>query len=268
VKEFMSSVIGLEDFCSEGEDSALDFIFSSACISAASVSEAETLSTEQEPSGDVSEIEACNGYSFSVFQNKKLGIAHQLWPAASRLCNFFQRNPHLIDHHKNSTVIELGAGIGLCGMTLSAMGAKSVTLTDLAEAVPTMERNVSLNTSKFSGEVKVEVLRWGVREDLCAILNGMVDAPLIIASDCVYWECLYQPLFETLSTLTSFGCDVYIAHVKRWKKDGKFFSMCKKSMEVKILEENIEHISELNSMSGRIRREVSRIYKISPKASV
>ena len=203
-------------------------------------------------------------------------------------------------------VIELGAGTGLCGLYLSACGTGRVIITDLSEAVGIMVKNISLNVldsadSKIdevldnNGFVKpddvldstdgvksdahtnkiVEAreLKWGCRQDVenvfASFSYDMSSPPLIIASDCVYWACLYKPFFETLCIcVEEYNCTVLISHVKRWKKDEKFFAMCRKKMSVEIVKEDVSYEKEENSLSGKERRQVSRIYKISKKAAI
>ncbi len=50
-----------------------------------------------------------------------------LWRASKLLCNYLSSNPHIV---RNKHVIELGAGLGLCGLLTYYLGAKSVVLTD------------------------------------------------------------------------------------------------------------------------------------------
>jgi hypothetical protein len=72
------------------------------------------------------------------------------------------------------------------------------------------------------------------------------DELLIIAADCVYWECLYDAFFQTLRHFTSQGKHVKViySHVKRWKKENKFFNMCKKHLHVEVLYEKVEMVPD------------------------
>ena len=285
------SAFGLEDFCIPGEKSILKSIFSSASSESENESEEEfrcrsgnddseevatgamvpAASMEGESCDGFRTIDACNGVILSIFENKFLGIAHQLWPAALHLTRYFENNPALLEPNRAGaiSVIELGAGIGLCGMTLSALGCRHVILTDLEEAISTLSKNVAINRGKLSERVDVQVLRWGDSSDLESVLSNLASStppPLIVASDCVYWECLFHPLFSTISELVvKRGSPVYIAHTKRWKKDEKFFLLCRKHMSVEVVDELVEQVPEPNSSSGRVRRRVSRIYRISHK---
>lgn len=218
-----------------------------------------------------------------LIERKHLGIAHQLWPAAGFLCDFFVKNESLLQStalaktitaradSQSSTecalklcILELGAGIGLCGMFIAAMMNKkiatSVILTDLPEAIEGLNNNVERNN--LSGSVQSRVLSWGVSTDVEAVMaefGGHI--PLVIAADCVYWECLYEPLFCTLKDLIGLGCKVIISHVRRWKKDGKFFAMCKKAdYTVSVLVEEVKSVP--HEHTGIPTRQVTRIYCI------
>ena len=85
--------------------------------------------------------------------------------------------------------------------------------------------------------------------------------PLVIAADCVYWECLYEPLFITMRALITRGCRIIISHVRRWKKDGKFFAMCRKAgFSVTTLVEDVVMVPAEHT--GVPTRQVTRIYCI------
>jgi hypothetical protein len=69
--------------------------------------------------------------------------------------------------------------------------------------------------------------------------DGSEPAPnLVLLADCVYWPALFAPLVETLRGLCApradggGGCEVLMAHTRRWKKDGKFFALASKHLEV------------------------------------
>ena len=209
-------------------------------------------------------------------QQPQKGIAHQLWPAAAFLCDFLET--HKADYLGRTTsassspelstlsdVLELGAGVGLCGIFCAKLGCPRVVITDLAEALDTITANISLNASTTNAEAAE--LRWGEAlqtEQIIATFDA-AHPPLVIAADCVYWECLYMPLLQTLRQLVDFGCVVVMAHVRRWKKDGKFFQMCKKYMCVEVLLEVVD--TERDDSCDRTLRRIRRIYKMMKRSS-
>lgn len=247
-------------------------------------------------------------------QQKQLGIAHQLWPAASFLCDYLEANlSRLYPLQTSFNVLELGAGIGLCGLFMSKLSTvEKVVLTDLECVQQLLRDNIHLNidenrSSEGKGssgldkqeliskesestaqalsstasssqqdadsvKVQSEVLCWGVAEDVTRTLRQFPTLEpliqsstgqlplLVIASDCVYWEHLFQPLYETLLHLTRHGCHVIISHVRRWKRDSKFFQMCTKTMLVEKLHEELDYVIE--EFDGSRRRRVQRIYRI------
>jgi protein N-lysine methyltransferase METTL21C len=225
--------------------------------------------------------------------NKILGIAHQLWPASLLLCNFFSTSTELRGSSDRTVVIELGAGVGLGGIYMGSLGYKNVIITDLSEAMELIEKNIERNRSLFTDSVSVQsrVLCWGNTDDhelMTSYLNSHHQDCnlLLIAADCVYWEHLYEPFFNTLYYfITTHNAKVVLAHFKRWKKEKKFFALCSKYLNVQIVYEDISKTPMVdqqmdccvgdreggdNDNRGRSgttgeRRQISRVYYMSRK---
>lgn len=98
-------------------------------------------------------------------------------------------------------MLELGSGLGLCGMTASILGAKFVLMTDLKEAISLLEYNVDKNKDKLgkSSEVEVRELTWSKEEAEKLVEERIFDFVLI--SDCIYYEESIEPLIDTLQTV-------------------------------------------------------------------
>ncbi len=138
-------------------------------------------------------------------------------------------------------------------------------VTDLPEAMETISSNIELNgLDHVSDSIQADVLSWGNEEDvnrISKVVLGGKRVDYIIAADCVYWECLFAPFAETLLSYANSGARIIIAHVRRWKKDGKFFDLCKrKGMTVEVLEELVG--VDINENTGQSLRSIKRIYQI------
>lgn len=184
------------------------------------------------------------------------GLSFQLWPAATTLVT-------LLDNHRcNATnnplfptlsalsngpdqrplnILELGSGTGLVGIAAAATLGANVTVTDLPHVIPNLQFNADANAEVLAangGTIHVASLRWGEADDV-ELIGREFD--LILASDVVYHNHLYDPLLQTLRFLLLDGENTkkemvfVMAHLRRWKKESAFFKKAKKLFEVEVL---------------------------------
>ncbi|KAF5463989.1 hypothetical protein F2P56_014107 [Juglans regia] len=181
------------------------------------------------------------------------GLSFQLWPAATTLVTLLDQhrcqptnNPlssTLLGHGHPLNILELGSGTGLVGIAAAATLGANVTVTDLPHVIPNLLFNAEANADVLTangGAIRVEPLRWGEADDVKLIGR---DFDLILASDVVYHDHLYDPLLETMRLLLlgSAGTEngrakaFVMAHLRRWKKDSAFFKKAKKRFQVEVL---------------------------------
>jgi Lysine methyltransferase len=168
-------------------------------------------------------------------------------------------------------IVELGAGVGLTGLLLaSSFPCHHVLLTDLEEAMPLLQRNITQNRSKFlAGEssVQAQVLRWGNEDDANAALEWMNHEPiLVVASDCVYFPNLHEPLEHTLVHLLSDHPQsiCYIAGMRRWKSDNQFYKNIGKKTKTATHQLQCTCLGEtIVKKTDEQQRQITRVYSIS-----
>lgn len=177
------------------------------------------------------------------------GLSFQLWPAATALVSLLDN--HRIDPTNSPLsatlsggrplrILELGSGTGIVGIVAAATLGGNVTITDLPHVVPNLRFNADANkgvVGPTGGAVSVASLRWGHADDV-AVIGREFD--VILASDVVYHDHLYEPLLETLRLMMLIGSErskmVFVmAHLRRWKKESSFFKKAKKHFDVDVL---------------------------------
>ncbi|KAJ8599557.1 hypothetical protein CTAYLR_007128 [Chrysophaeum taylorii] len=180
-------------------------------------------------------------------QQKRRGIGFQLWPAARFLCE------ELAEHWPGGKrAIELGCGVGLCGIFAAKRFGCSVVMTDLPEVLDASRRATSMN----GGCCDVRPLPWGQNVEAAAVPCGGVD--VVLAADVVYWEKLHEPLRRTLRVLLEdYGATAIVAHAKRWRRDEKFFAACRKRFDLRVLVERV-----VRPEGPTERRQVYRLYRL------
>ncbi|KAI6695400.1 hypothetical protein NL676_023110 [Syzygium grande] len=153
------------------------------------------------------------------------------------------RRPPPPPRQRRLSVLELGSGTGLVGIAAAVALGADVTVTDLPHVVPNLQFSVDANAAALAagagggGAVRVAPLRWGEAEDVGALGE---EYDVILASDVVYYDHLYDPLLETLRWLFERSerreeMVFVMAHLRRWKKDSAFFRKARKAFDVEAI---------------------------------
>mmetsp|Transcript_48674 Transcript_48674/g.80740 ORF Transcript_48674/g.80740 Transcript_48674/m.80740 type:complete len:273 (-) Transcript_48674:8-826(-) len=153
------------------------------------------------------------------------GIGATVWDSGIVLAKYLEAHSHLI---KQKSVLEIGAGTGLCGMVCAKLKAKAVLFTDKDCALPLLNKNLFENflqiapqqmnqKNKESNDCKQQLLlskelTWGDSKQLTALqtfinthfltFETMFD--VIILSDCICWKELHEPLLDTLQAIVAY----------------------------------------------------------------
>mmetsp|Transcript_23547 Transcript_23547/g.50838 ORF Transcript_23547/g.50838 Transcript_23547/m.50838 type:complete len:307 (+) Transcript_23547:332-1252(+) len=144
-----------------------------------------------------------------------------VWKGSEILCQYLIEHPHVI---RGKKVLEVGAGVGLCGVvSAKVLGASSVLLTDgdqlvLGNLRHNMELNELLGSSSTTTTTTTTTttnnesssscpcscscpqLIWG-KSRAITFEKEYGKQDVILATDCVYVTKSVRPLFETVSQL-------------------------------------------------------------------
>ncbi|KAJ8324991.1 hypothetical protein QVD99_000270 [Batrachochytrium dendrobatidis] len=124
------------------------------------------------------------------------------WQAGLRMIEYMALDePDLVVGRR---VLELGSGIGLLGLAISLMGAKSVCMTDVADSVlDRLSVNIALNTLPSESSIQTIKLdwEWTDAQTLDAINQIHAGFDVIVGADIVYSPLLIDPLVNTITNL-------------------------------------------------------------------
>ena len=124
-----------------------------------------------------------------------------LWPAGHLLARFLARCAP--DAVRERTVLELGSGTGLAGLTAAALGARHVLLTDAGSESVVLDNlrwNEEENRKRavLTAPVTVMPLTWA---SFSASVLAMPPVDVVLAADCLYRSADYEDLMATLAFL-------------------------------------------------------------------
>lgn len=119
--------------------------------------------------------------------------AHFIWPASLCFLDNLQQEGELKRvMQQHMSLLDLGSGTGVLGLGLAALFSDSqVTLSDMSENVPWLEKNVHLNADALC-RVRVVPLDW-------IDFDHSLEYDAIVAADIVYDPALIDPLVKLIS---------------------------------------------------------------------
>lgn len=155
-----------------------------------------------------------------------------VWPSATILSRWLAMHPHPVLDLRGKTVLELGSGVGLAGVTTALLGAEQVLLQDrmeiaLREVMNTaVELNVSSKTMTLCCDWKELPSRLNNASE--ASLQAFARPDVIIASEVLYEDHLARLVAETLGMLLKEpGQVAYIVDPYKRRSRRLFRKLCK-----------------------------------------
>ncbi|GAB4814454.1 hypothetical protein N2152v2_001500 [Parachlorella kessleri] len=124
--------------------------------------------------------------------------------------------------------LELGSGTGLAGLAAAVATGLATTLTDLAEVLPALRRNVEANR-EVAADVTVAPCDW-MAPDL-SVLTGPYG--LVVAADCVWLGHFVEPFVGTLKAVTGPTTQVLLSYQSRSSRvDHLLFSLLEQTFVI------------------------------------
>eukprot|EP00903_Cladosiphon_okamuranus_P006074 g5987.t1 len=119
------------------------------------------------------------------------GQQGRAWDCSLVLAKYLEKHPEEV---RTRGVLELGCGVGLPGVAAAVLGAEEVTLTDMAEGLPTIERTIELNPD-VADRLKGRVLLWGDEAAAAQLLaRNRRPMSVVLCSDLLYGDGPPPPL--------------------------------------------------------------------------
>lgn len=137
-----------------------------------------------------------------------------LWDSAFVLSEFIVTHCRLEFDLQGKSVLELGAGTGLPGLTAALLGAHRVVLTDVDLLLSLLNKNVEANGLR--DRVEVRALSWGLDESS----SWLGEFDLILMSDVFFDLSGVAALAKTLKSFSGTGTVIWSAsEIRPWTSD-------------------------------------------------
>ena len=117
-----------------------------------------------------------------------------IWKSSTALSALLRALPAA--NWRGTSVLELGCGCALSGLTAAALGAERVLLTDRVLHMAEHNRDLNFPAAADQQRVPLAHLRWGDAGDISAIKHFKFD--LVLGSDILYHLPAYKALAQTL----------------------------------------------------------------------
>ena len=161
------------------------------------------------------------------------GVGGRIWKSAIAFCSFITKYNI---NFSNKSIIELGAGTGLCGMAIAQYNPGKVLITDYDPGcIETIKQNVILNKEKVKvNAIETDILNFGNEEQLNIIQQKYPEGfDYVIGTDLIYAEKVIEFLITGIDKLSyKKGCQIILVlnnifpeveiFIKNLLKTGKF----------------------------------------------
>ena len=167
-------------------------------------------------------VEAGKDDCIIIRENYAATLGSHLWDSSIILSRYFALNR--ANYLNGDTVIELGAGLGLCGLWFAKFtNFKRVLITDKLDQLSYIQSNIDLNSLHEKAEAAILDLSQVSVDESFNFVN------LIIAADVLYDEGLVSSLFATVRKIleqsTHKDLQLIVAQKIRGSEDSKFLTL-------------------------------------------
>ncbi len=154
----------------------------------------------------------------------------KIWEAAIVLAEYLTTLPH----KQSSSLLELGAGLGIPGLTAAAAGF-TVTLTDYEEVILDFER-INAAASKLD-TVHCALLDW---------LNPpeMEQHDIIVGAEILFREEFFQPLLDVFHRALKPDGVIYLAHDSKRRSLAPFLKLAEKDYHIAMSQRTLKSLEE------------------------
>ncbi|KND03811.1 uncharacterized protein SPPG_01267 [Spizellomyces punctatus DAOM BR117] len=185
-----------------------------------------------------SRIFSVAGHTIELHQDPNASIdlhshtGNVVWDSAYILAKFISEHLSL----EGKTVLELGSGTGLIGISAWIAAAKLVILTDISDTLELTKRNVETNSQRIcasapatghaKNSIQVMSLTWGETDR--SQYKFTSDYPdYIFGSDIVYLKDTFNALCQTLHAFSGPNTRIFLAYKKRGLMESDFFAIAR-----------------------------------------
>ena len=147
------------------------------------------------------QLQGCREDSNQIYKSTGMTV----WRSAQHLCHYMTQHSDDLVQHKR--VLELGSGLGLCGILAHRLGAAQVIMTDGdTDVLRQLRSNLPLNDiiiQQHEEQLSCHQLLWGQSSSQAFLQHYCANQPvdLILASDVIYTPVVIRPLWQTVQTL-------------------------------------------------------------------
>ena len=119
-------------------------------------------------------------------------------------------------------MLELGAGLGLCSLTVAAAGASEVVASETSSVMAALQCSIARN-EHLDGHraIRVAELTWGLGGEEAALGPGAFD--IVSGTDLLYSPSLHAPLLATLRHVLTPGVSTLVLAYEERAGEDAFF---------------------------------------------